>query len=311
VANWYHRAAEFLGGIPGDYIAFDTETQGKDPESPSTLPVQLGYAVVSGGKLVDHGDYLLNWTLGPHAVPEGQFATSLIETASRMAELGKPYHTTWDLIRDGGIEPGEALALFSDLLTSAVSSGMSLVAHNGYTYDRVMLEHCTRRRGIPLSIDPERLVDTGLLEKCFQMGWEPPQPGSCRRREWYNKIAEANSFVRWSLDRACSERYGLPARHGLSVDLAHSAGYDSVVCHHLLEAMRERAGEGPDADHWLDLSQTKFTIGPNSGLKGLTLGEIAQDRKKLASLEWFSRQEWFQVKFGDLAGRVGAFLATL
>jgi len=246
-ANWYARAAAFLGGFPDDYLGFDTETQGLNPESPSTLPVQIGFTLVLGRRIESWGDYVVDWTKGRSPVDPGWFFRSLEEVASRMAAAGKAYHVTPALVRSRGVPPEEALEAFGALVGDALAGGLQLVAHNGYGYDRPLIEGCSRRAGRPIAVDPERLVDTGLLEKCRRLGWDPPHPGESPRRHWYNKIRDRRARVKWSLDVACEEEYGLSRRHGLGTAAAHSAGFDCVCSHHLLEAMRERADAGAAA----------------------------------------------------------------
>lgn len=241
MANWYTDVARYLSGFPGNYLVFDTETQGLAVESPRTLPTQVGFALIKNRKLDSFGSFYLNWCVGPAAVDPVWFQQSLRETAAAMEKKGKKYHGVWSTIEDEGVDPLLGLEQFRLLFSDCYAKGYSFVAHNGFAYDRPLLEHCWRRNGLSFEIDVERMVDTGLLVKCEQLQWTPPLPGSCLRRDWYRKIAAARSRVRWNLDVFCNEKYGLQSRHGLNPEEAHSAGYDSVVCHSLLEAMRERA----------------------------------------------------------------------
>jgi hypothetical protein len=254
-SNWYAEAAAYLGGFPDNYLVIDTETTDVDVESPATLPVQLGYALVIDRKLEDSADYLVNWTLGPKAVPQPVFADALMRAKVGMERKGKIYHSTWESIGRDGLEPVEALRDFRDLVALALDHGYAIVAHNGYAFDRILLQHWWRRVGETLFIPPERLIDTGLLEKSYQMGWSPPLVDSCPRDYWYNKIRDARSRVRWSLDGACVTGYDLVARHKLDLSQAHNAGFDCVLCHYLLEAMRERAESGLEFS--VNASQTR------------------------------------------------------
>lgn len=304
--NWYHEAGRYFGGYPDNYLVFDLETQGRDPESPSTLPTQLGYALVADGELDEYGDYMLNWTVGPEAVDVAWFQATLADTQDAMARRGKPYHTTWEIIAQEGVEPVEGLRAFLDLFETCAANEWPVVAHNGYAYDRVLLEHCWRRIGMPHVMNVEMLVDTGLMEKCFRVGWNPPLPNSCPRERWYRRVSTARSRVKWSLDVACTEEYGLAQRHGLDLSQAHSAGHDAVVTHHLLAAMRERADQGPDASWWVDVADYVMPIGREKGKK---LRDIGSTQEGVSLLSWYLRQPWFQAKYIGIAETIEAFFA--
>lgn len=239
--NWYERAFAFLGGVPDDYLVFDTETNGLNPESPSTLPLELGYALVQGRRATNWASVLIDWTKGPDPVDPGWFFRSVEQTAEAMHSRGKAYHLTPRRLIDEGVSPREAFDAFLDLLRVNADGGAPLVAHNGFGYDRVLIEASARRLGRLIEIDPETLIDTGLLEKCLGLGWTPPLPGSALRKNWYDEIRGKRATVRWSLDVHCEQKYNLSARHGQDVSAAHSAGFDSLVTHHLLEAYRELA----------------------------------------------------------------------
>lgn len=239
--NPYRDVAAFLGGLPDHYLAFDTETNGLKIDSPSVVPTQIGFALVLDREVVEFGDFLLDWTRGESALDAEAFRGSLEETKHHMEKQGKTCHVDWPGIRSSGHEPVAAMARFRDLILEALAiPGCELVAHNGYGFDRVLLDHWWRRMGLDFEIDVERLIDTGLIEKSRRLGWAPPAAGTCRRREWYNKIRDCRSRVRWSLDEACEEEYGLMAKRGLDARQAHSAGFDAVACHYLLEEFRDR-----------------------------------------------------------------------
>lgn len=242
-ANWHAAAAAFLGGFPADYVAFDTESNGLNPEAPTTYPVQVGYAVYGGGRLKRWGDLVVDWSKGG-VCDRDWFYESVDATARKMASLGKAYHVTPARLDREGVAPAEALDAFRGLL----GCGLPLVAHNGFGFDRKLIEACSRRAGVPISIDVEGLIDTGMIEKAFRLGWTPPLPGSCLRADWYREVgSKIAKGVHWSLDRACEVEYGLSRRHGLGTGAAHSAGFDSVACGTLLEVYKELAAGGSAA----------------------------------------------------------------
>jgi hypothetical protein len=242
VANPYAAMAKFLGGFPENYLVFDCETQGLNVMSEDVLAVQLGYCLVENRVAIEHGSLLLDWSRPGTGIDPSWFRMTLENTKNKMTSLGKPFHTDWDLIRAQGHHPVEALEAFRDLLVMAVEGGYGFCGHNAYRFDRRLVERLiAKHASAPFVFPSGSILDTGLIEKSFGVARPLPDPAQCVRDAWYETMADLRSTVKWSLDSACASRYDLFARGGVDPGMAHDAGADCVLTHHLMEAMRERS----------------------------------------------------------------------
>lgn len=244
--NPHAEVAKFLGGFPDNYLIFDVETNGLDfRNDPAVRPTQIGYVVVLDRLPVASGEYMVDWTKGDFPIDRDRFVANVFATREAMLSRGKPCHVDWPTLSATGIEPAVALSRLGSLVDLVYArDGVSLVAHNGYAFDCPLVSKCWTDLGMPHRIDVNLLWDTGLIEKSIRAGLSPPVGGSTGREDWYSRVRDDRSRVKWSLDVACEEEYQLSARHRFDVALAHSAGFDSLACHYLMEAFRDRAG-GP------------------------------------------------------------------
>jgi hypothetical protein len=238
--RWFARVSDFLGGFPEDYLVFDCETNGADPKSPLTLPTQLGWAMVRGRTVVHEGAFLLNWALLPD-VDEAWYAASITETADRMALRGAMSKINWQDVRDRGEDPRTAVPEFRALLDEVQQEGYHVVGHNGYGFDRPIVEMATRMAsGDRFRFDYRTFVDTGMIEKSHAAGIRVPEPGEVPPFRWYEAVKAYIGKGKWNLT-GCIYKYGLHERHGLDPEGAHDAGFDCRVTHLLLETYRELA----------------------------------------------------------------------
>lgn len=243
-ARWYAAMSAFLGGWPDDYLVIDCETNGADPGSPRTLPTQLGWTMVRGRRPVHEGEFLLNWARHPEVDP-AWFAESIRETARRMAIRGAQSQVTWEEVEAYGEDPREAIPDFRALLEEVQRDGYHFVGHNGYGFDRPIVETATRlATGDRFRFDYRRWVDTGMVEKAHAVGMEPPAPGSMPVFRWYERVRGYVGRGKWNLT-GCIQKYGLLEKHGLDPDGSHAAGFDCRVTHLLLETFRELAESCP------------------------------------------------------------------
>lgn len=242
--RWYADVSAFLGGWPDDYLVFDCETNGADPGSPQTLPTQLGWVMVRGREPVHEGEFLLNWALHP-GIDAAWFAESIRETARRMAIRGAAAQVTWEEVEACGEDPRVAIPDFRALLEEVQRDGYTFVGHNGYGFDRPVVERATRlATGDRFRFDYRRFLDTGMIEKSHAMGMEPPPPGSMPVFRWYERMRGQVGRGKWNLN-GCIHKYGLHEKHGLDPDSSHAAGFDCRVTHLLLETYRGLAESCP------------------------------------------------------------------
>jgi hypothetical protein len=128
----------------------------------------------------------------------------------------------------------------SDTFRAWKAQGGIFVGHNFAKYDAPLFEKETARFGCPFEFDHDHVVDTGMLVKGAQLGlymYEAETP-----REFYLRVCNVRSKVRWSLDRHCYTAYNLGSS-GIKATDAHDAVTDCILTHTLLEVLRGKETE--------------------------------------------------------------------
>jgi hypothetical protein len=238
--RWYARMASFIGGFPDNYLVFDCETNGLEPRSRQTLPVELGWCMVKDRIALQEDSFLLNWALHPD-IDEIWFEESVRRTERGMKEKGIEKTIPWERIRDEGHDPREVIPCFREFLVDAQTNNYKFVGHNVYGFDRPIVENATMTAtGDMFRFDYRRFVDTGMIEKSHSARIPVPNPGEQPVFRWYEDVRGYVGKGKWNLG-GCAIKYGLVEKHGLDLSLAHGAGFDCHMNHLLLEAYRDLA----------------------------------------------------------------------
>lgn len=238
--RWYARMALFIGGFPENYLVFDVETNGLEPRSPQTLPVELGWCMVQDRVAVHEGSFLLNWGLHPD-IDADWFEQSVHKTRLGMLEKGIEGAISWEQIDNEGHDPREVVPHFRELLTDAQNNGYKFVGHNIYGFDRPIVENATfAATGDRFRFDYRRFIDTGMIEKAHAASIVVPNAGERPVFRWYEEVRGIIRKGKWNLG-GCAHKYSLVEKHGLDLSSAHAAGFDCHMNHLLLEAYRELA----------------------------------------------------------------------
>jgi DNA polymerase III epsilon subunit-like protein len=242
--SWFARLGKYLGGWPDDYLVADCETQGLDPYSNVTLPLELGWCLVEGRQEACRSEVVLDWTRH-RGVDRMWLAETLDRIRAVMEAKGYSYPYDLDYLADRGVEPREALREFRRLLADAIDAGYRLVGHNFFAYDRPLLVRSMASFcRCPLEIPAESVLDTGMIEKARMLKLFPPAAGELPLAEWYSKVRRSRRRVKWNLSQHCAGVYGIP----VEAALAHGASYDCRTNHILLERMRQLAAEAPSGE---------------------------------------------------------------
>jgi DNA polymerase III epsilon subunit-like protein len=238
--RWYSRMALFIGGFPDNYLVFDCETNGLEPRSKLTLPVELGWCMVKDRVAVHEGSFLLNWALHPDT-DAAWFEESVHRTERGMREKGIERTISWDRIHSEGNDPREVVPQFRDFLVEAQTNNYKFVGHNIYGFDRPIVENATfTATGDMFRFDYRLFLDTGMIEKSHSAGIPVPGPGERPVFRWYEDVRGIVRKGKWNLG-GCAHKYGLVEKHSLDLTSAHAAGFDCHMNHLLLEAYRELA----------------------------------------------------------------------
>jgi DNA polymerase III epsilon subunit-like protein len=240
--RWYARMASFLGGFPDNYLVFDCETNGIKERSRQTLPVDLGWCMIKSRVPVHEDSFLINWALHPDIDPVW-FEQSVRETARRMAEQGKA-HVGWEKLRDEGLDPREIMPLFREFLEDALTNDYWYAGHNGYGFDRPIIENATyTATGDMFRFDYRRFMDSGMIFKAKATGFPIPEPGAQHVFRWYEDVRGLVRKGKWSLS-TCLHELGLIERYEIDMEGMHGAAQDCRCTHYVLEAFRELAEAG-------------------------------------------------------------------
>lgn len=229
--SWWHC-------YPSNYVSIDIETTGFSPTN--DYVIELGWTTAVNRQAVEVSSILVDWSTCP-GIDWGYFCHRMATTAAKMAERGRPYHFTPEMLRDQGLPFDEAMARIRQVLDKALTG--VVVAHNGWQFDRSRLNGLRQRYidNRPFNFHETSLIDTGLFEKASQQS-RTPWAGETLPN-WYSRAAAPPWNIKWSLEEIIIPKYGLDRRYGLNPQLAHRGAFDSRVCHHAFETFRD-IGEG-------------------------------------------------------------------
>jgi DNA polymerase III epsilon subunit-like protein len=234
-ANLFALYGEYLGGWPDDYLSVDLETcGGLSPSDPYFLPVELGWCLVEGRRVVSNDAVVLNWLDVP-GLDYTRIVRALAKTRGEMRALGYGYRFTPTVLMDEGVDPARGLRCLADLVRDTIDGGGMLVGHNIVVFDYPLLARCTPRWTRDAArFDPplDRIIDTMCIARARQKpDFGLPCPGEARR-QWYDRLARG--------PEKCSLFEHAAVTYGVDIDgtRAHQAGYDAYVTHQLVEKMR-------------------------------------------------------------------------
>jgi DNA polymerase III epsilon subunit-like protein len=233
--RWYARMASFIGGFPDNYLVFDCETNGLEPRSRQTLPVELGWCMVKDRIALQEDSFLLNWAMHPD-IDAAWFEESVHKTERGMREKGIEKTIPWERVRDEGHDPREVIPCFREFLVDAQANNYKFVGHNVYGFDRPIVENATfTASGDMFRFDYRRFVDTGMIEKSHSARIPVPSPGEQAVFRWYEDVRGYIGKGKWNLG-GCAIKYGLVEKHGLDLSMAHGAGFDCHINHELADS---------------------------------------------------------------------------
>ena len=227
--------------FPSDYFVLDTETTGFDRER--DLITEWGHVIVRDRKVVNKINLVINWYDHP-SIPEKWLTSRLNQVARGMANQGKTYRVTPELMRDEGVSPEKVLPWLQELMEQVYADKGWLVSHNGVKFDFEMLDsHFQQDLGCPLRVNPDRVIDTGCIEKASQL---LSQSDNARMKlgetlkDYFLRIGNWRAAgVFWNIEH-CYNKYDLDKVYEGSTEDLHTAGEDAFVVHLLLEQFRRR-----------------------------------------------------------------------
>jgi hypothetical protein len=238
--------AKYGHHFPCDYMTFDTEFTGSNERD--DLIMEVGHAMVEGGVVVDKLSVILNWYGHP-----GVTDTWLNYKLNNMRYIvGPGWRLTPDVVQAEGISPIKALKFYHQLFDAWGNRGLPFVAQNGQTADERMLRgNFNRYINKPFELPPNGYFDTGAIYKATQI-WNATEGEAMNfklsmmphrtdtLKTYFNRVIHTRvSGVKWGLDLIL-DHYGLIEKHSVTPEQMHSAGFDAMCLHWIMEEFRSR-----------------------------------------------------------------------
>jgi len=221
-----------FGNFPDDYFAVDLETTGLDRRCDSI--VQIGILPVKNRKPTVSKSYVVDITLGLSEYELGLLRDKLNKVRASMADRGKHYQWTIELLQRYG-KPAKEVA---ESVRRELGDSPYCVAHYGWQFDFPWLFQFLADNGYSFDADVGDLYDTCLMTKAGIDGVHPRYPE--RIQDYYAKLNNHRTKVGCKLED-CIERFGLNSA-GVSTGSTHVADYDAWCAHLIFEKHREAAG---------------------------------------------------------------------
>lgn len=237
-----HWAKEYGAEFPDTYLCFDLETTGLEAED--NLIVEIGHCRIVDGESTTYESRVLDWTQCPVEVEQSWLEWQIAECARSMAARGSQSHMTIERMRDEGENPYEVLQDYLDMFTEAIENREFIVGHNSVKFDIPWIVYQMKDwLDVDFRFYTDRVLDTAAIEKASQLGVFP-RPGEPMSAYFLRVMRDPVKGVYSNLDRHCVTKYKLVERYGLNMDDAHTAGFDAMLTHLLMEEFRELSLEG-------------------------------------------------------------------
>lgn len=230
--KWSHD----LGALPKEYITYDLETTGVDCEQ--DLIVELGYCAAIDGKAAEYHNHVLDWTR-VRGVDQTWLHYKLEECAKHMRKQGRTYHMSYERMKAEGSHPEVVIQDYKAIFDYAKENNIMIVGHNAVNFDNKFIEQAVYEW---LQVDdwkfPEYVFDTAAVVKATQLEL-PPYPEETLS-QYFSRVLELPvAGVKYNLDTYCVKEFNLLDKFpSLDVTEAHSAGFDAMLVHLLLEEFR-------------------------------------------------------------------------
>lgn len=236
------------GAWPDDYVCFDLETTGFSRKN--DYIVEWGHCIVRDRKPTNRLNIIINWyDSGLVAGGDAWLTKQLHRVRHEMRKAGREFRVTPEIMQRDGVSPEEALPWIFDFLTMLKEQEEILVTHNGWKFDVEMLQnHFQDFMEEEFEFDPNRLIDTGSVEKASQI-YDDQRALPCKgetMKDYFIRMAHwILPGVYWNLDTWCVEKYDLANKYGADISEAHAADYDAWLVHLLMEEFRALLAAAP------------------------------------------------------------------
>ncbi len=247
INNWTSDfTAKYNHNFPDSYLCFDTEFTGSDGRN--DLILEIGHVMVEKGKVVDKFNLVLNW----YEHPEVKEQWLDYKLQSMRAVVGPSWKFNPDYVKSAGVEPIQGLMFYYNLFDAWDKRNLPFVAQNGQNADEKLLKGNFDRFLNKSFVLPENnYFDTGSIFKANQI-WEAKSGDAVNFREvvlphrsdtlktYFNRVINLRiSGLKWSL-QLIVDHYKLLQKHKVAENEAHTAGFDSMCLHWIMEEYRSQ-----------------------------------------------------------------------
>jgi len=237
--------AKYGHHFPVNYLTFDTEyTGGSETDD---LIMEIGHVMVENCRVIDEMSLVLNWYGYP-----GVKSMHLDYKLNRMRSIvGPGWKLTPDYVQKHGKDPIEVLKFYHKLFGTWKKRGLAFVAQNGQTADeRLIRGSFNRFINKTFSLPDNQYFDTGAIYKATKV-WEAESGDAVNHKlmmlphrsdtlkTYFNRVIHTRVDIKWSLSLILNE-YKLLEKHFISQDQLHTAGFDAMCLHWLMEEFRSR-----------------------------------------------------------------------
>ncbi len=242
IIDWFNdqMSGRYDGCLPDSYMTLDCETTGF---SHRDLIVEMGHCVVEEGVGQYYESTILNWADHPD-ISEGFLRNQF----ARQKRDGYNQHVTIKKMREVGQRPEDVLETYLEVFEKNREDDQIFAGHNfvGFDRPRIMkhMEWWIGAEWIFYYDDPDfenECFDTSIVEKACQVGLIP-FADETPRKYFGRVVGNKQKGVRFKLGPHCVPKYGLDVKYDLDPDKEHSAGYDAMLVHLLLEEYANIAG---------------------------------------------------------------------
>ena len=241
--------AKYGHHFPTSYLTFDTEFTGSNGRD--DLIVEIGHTMVENGKVVDEMNIILNW----YDHPQVQESWLNYKLNNMRHIVGPGWTLLPDRVRKDGIDPLKALKFYHKLFDTWKKRGLPFVAQNGQSADeRLLRGNFDKFLNKPFELPANGYFDTGAIYKAteiwnatagdamnFKLNMLPHRTDTLKT--YFNRVIHTRvSGVKWGLD-SILDHYGLIEKHNVTPEQRHSAGFDSLCLHWIMEEFNSRVSK--------------------------------------------------------------------
>jgi hypothetical protein len=229
----------YSGCVPDRYLALDVETSGGSKDD---LVVMMGGCLVEGGTPQWYEDVIVDWFRYDDGIVPNDWLEDRLRLCEYHMNQNSGFHgVTLERMRMEGRPVSEVIDHYLKLFQEVRGRHGIFLGHCFLTVDAPRITNFFQEfGGADWKFYDDEVLDTAALEKASVKGFLPC-PGETVEEYLLRVIRERRSGLKYSLDH-CIAKYRLQERYQLDMEQRHTAGFDAMVSHLLMEEYRSMIG---------------------------------------------------------------------